>query len=105
MTVTYKPSALTIYRDTYLVQEPPARLGADDRADLDRLESALRLFDSAATPSRRIAVSVYFYEEQDLVPGVYVTLMNGDRSAPILTAGPIHEGALLCEALAVAADL
>jgi len=103
MTATYKPSVLRIYRETYLVDDPPANLSEAERRDLDRLETALRLFDAAAPPCRRIAASIYFSEGQ--APGVHVTLMDGTEGAGVLTGGSIREAALICEALSMSEDL
>ncbi len=103
MTVTFKPSALRIYRETYLVDEPPANLSEADRRELDRLETSLRLFDAAASPSRRIAVSAYFLEDEAL--SVYVTLADGAKSVSLLTAGTIREAALICDALSLSEEL
>ncbi len=103
MTVTYKPSALRIYRETYLVGDPPANLSEAERRDLDRLETALRLFDASASPARRIAVSAYFSD--DLGPSVNVTLMDGTRGVGVLTGGSVREAALICDALSVAEEI
>jgi len=103
MTLTYKPSALRIYRETYLVDEPPANLSEADRRDLDRLETALRLFDAVAPPARRISVSTYFGEGFATV--VYVTLMDGENGVGLLTGGSIREAALICDALGLSETL
>jgi hypothetical protein len=102
-TPTYKPSSLRIYRENYLVEEPPAVLSEAERGDLDRLETALRLFDAAAPPARRLSASVYF--SRGTRPSAYVTLMDAHRGVGLLTAGSIREAALIADAAGLSASL
>jgi hypothetical protein len=100
-----KPSSFRIYRDSYLVEEPPANLGEAHRDDLDRLETALRLYDAAAPPARRLSVSAYYAEGSAPSGSFFVSLMEGSRGVGVLTAGTVREAVLICDALGFSEDL
>lgn len=100
---TCKPSSLHIYRDSYLVKTLPVSLPDVTRTDFDRLETALRLYDAAAKPSRRISVSAYFLHDTDLT--LHVSLIEGTRAVGLLTKGTLREAILICDALGYAETL